>query len=218
MVKFSNDVDILKYEPKLFGEWHLPWQVLTAGSGGTLSGTTFTASGADFINSSIEAGQVIYLESETGPIDGAYEIVSVNSATELTVSVIRTDPNDEPIAPPAATNVSYRISTFGPQASEIGIRLTEYFDIRPGNSASNIDVEHILDADVLKAASIFAVISSVYTMLANSAEDENLWKKSLHYQKLFEKARERCRLSIDIDGDETADITKSGASRKLTRD
>ena len=218
MVRFSNDVDILKYEPKLFGEWHLPWQILTAGNGGTLSGTTFTASGADFISASITAGQVIYLQTETGPIDGAYEIVSVDSATQLTVSVIRTDPNDEPIAPPAATDISYRISTFGPQASEIGIQLTEYFGIQPGNPVSDIDVEDILDADILKAASVFAVISSVYTMLANSTEDENLWRKSLHYQKLFEKAKERCRLSIDTNGDDVADTTKSGASRKLMRD
>jgi len=36
MVSFSNDADILKYEPVLFGELHLPWQVLAAGTGGTL--------------------------------------------------------------------------------------------------------------------------------------------------------------------------------------
>lgn len=218
MVKFSNDADILKYEPILFGELHLPGQILTAGSGGLLSGTTFTASGADFISASVTAGQVIYLQSEIGPIDGAFEIVSVNSATQLTVSVIRSDPNDEPIAPPAAAGISYRISTFGPQASEIGFQLTEYFGVRPGNPASDIEAENILDANVLKTASVFAVISSVYTTLANNAEDENLWKKSLHYQKLFEKARERCQISIDIDGDDAADTTKSGASRKLVRD
>lgn len=218
MVKFSNDVDILKYEPVLFGELHLPWQVLTAGGGGTLSGTTFTASGADFISALIMTGQVIYLHSATSSLDGAYEIVSVNSATELTVSVIRTDSDDEPIAPPAATDVTYRISTFGPQAGEIGFQLTEYFGIQPGNPASDIDVEDILGTEVLKRTSVFAVISSVYTMLANNTEDENFWKKSLHYQKLFEKARERCRLNIDTDGDGTADTTKSGASRKLVRD
>ena len=48
MVQFSNDVDILKYEPVLFGGLHLPWQVLSSGSDGVLSGTSLTASGADF--------------------------------------------------------------------------------------------------------------------------------------------------------------------------
>ena len=218
MVNFSNDVDILKYEPVLFGELHLPWQVLAVGNGGTLSGTTFTANGADFVSALIATGQVIYLQSADGSLDGTYEVVSVNSATELTVSVIRIDSNGEPIAPPAANDISYRISTFGPQASEISFRLTEYFGIGPGNPASDVDAEDVLYKDVLKRASVFAVISSIYAMLASKAEDENFWKKSSYYQKLFEMARERCRLSIDIDGDGVADITKTGASRRMMRD
>lgn len=218
MAKFSSDADILKYEPILFGELHLPWQVLVAGTGGALSSTTFTASGADFVSAQVSAGGVIYLQSADGTLDGAVEIISVDSATQLTVSVIRTDSDDEPIAPPAATDISYRVSTFGPQASEIGFQLTEYFGIGPGNPASDIDADDILDTNVLKRASVFGVITSVYAMLANRAEDENFWKKSLHYRKLFEKARERCRLSIDVGGDGVADATKVGASVKLVRD
>jgi hypothetical protein len=218
MVSFSKDVDILKYEPVLFGELHLPWQVLAAGAGGTLNGTTFTASGADFVSALVTAGQVIYLQSADGLLDGAYEIVSVDSATQLSVSVIRADSDDDAVAPPAATDISYRISTFGPQASEAGFQLTEYFGIGPGNPASEVNIEDVLDTDVLKRASVFAVVSSVYAMLASKAEDENFWKKSLHYRKLFERARERCRLSIDVGSDGVADVTKLGASVKLVRD
>jgi hypothetical protein len=218
MVSFSNDANILKYEPILFGELHLPWQVLWAGTGGILSGTTFTANDADFVTAQVSAGGVIYLRSVDGSLDGSYEIVSVDSATQLILSVIRSDPNDTAVAPPAATDVSYRISTFGPQANEVGFQLTEYFGISPGNPASNIDVEDVLDTSVLRLASVFAVISIVYAMLAGKTKDENYWKKSLHYQKLFTKARGRCRLSIDVGADGVADITKVGASGRLMRD
>ena len=218
MAKFSDDADILKYEPVLFGELHLPGQVLATGTGGTLSGTTFTASGADFVSAQVSAGGVIYLQSADEVLDGAVEIVSVDSATQLTVSVIRADSDDEVIAPPAATEISYRVSTFGPQASEVGFQLTEYFGIGPGDPASDIDAEDVLDTNVLRRASVFAVISSVYAMLASKAEKENFWKKSLYYKKLFEKARERCRLSIDVGGDGVADVTKLGASVRLVRD
>ncbi len=218
MVTFSNDADILKYEPILFGELHLPGQVLAAGSDGELSGNTFTASNADFVNASVAAGGVVYLQSADGLLDGAYEIVSVDSATQLTVSVIRSDPSDTPTAPPEATNVSYRVSTFGPQASEAGFQLTEYFGIGPGNPASDLDADNIVQRDVLRPASVFAVISTVYTMLASKAEDENFWKKSLYYQRLFEKARERCRLSIDGGSDAAADVTMTGGSIRLSRD
>lgn len=218
MVSFSNDADILKYEPILFGELHLPQQVLATGTGGTLSGTTFTAGGADFVSAQVSAGGVIYLRSADGTLDGVYEIVSVDSATQLSVSVIRSDSEMNAVAPPAATEIFYRISTFGPQANEAGFQLTEYFSISPGNPASDIDAEDVLDTNVLKRTSVFAVISSLYAMLASKAKDENFWKKSMHYQKLFARARERCRLSIDIGSDGVVDVTKVGASGRLLRD
>jgi len=218
MVCFSNDVDILKYEPILFGELYLPSQVLSAGTGGVLNGVTFTANGADFTSAQVSAGGAVYLQSADNALDGAYEIVSVDSATQLTISVIRADSDDTSIAPPAATDICYRISTFSPQANEVGYQLTEYFGISPGNPASDVDAEDILDKDVLRRASVFAVISSVYAMLAAKSEDENFWKKSLYYKQLFEKARERCRLSVDMGSDGMADITYIGAAVRLVRD
>ena len=218
MLTFSNDADILRYEPILFTELHLPGQVLASGAGGALTGVTFSADSADFISAQVQQGGVIYLTSADMTLDGAYEIVTVESATQLTISVVRADAESQPIAPPSGTDFSYRISTFRPQANEIAFQLTEHFGIAPGNPASSIEVQDILDTDVLKRASVFAVISSVYAMLASKAEDENFWKKSLHYQKLFEKARQRTRLSIDIGSDGIVDVTKIGASARLVRD
>jgi len=218
MTNFSNDADILKYEPILFAELHLPWQVLAAGTEATLNGTTLTASGADFVTAQVTAGGVVYLQSADGTLDGPFEIVSVDSATQLSISVIRSDSDDTAIAPPSAVDISYRISTFGPQANEVGLQLTEYFGIRPGNPASTIDVTDILDASVLRQASVFAVISVAYAMLAGRDNDENFWAKSLHYQRILAKARSRCRLSIDTDDDGVADVTKIGSAVRLVRD
>ena len=218
MVRFSNDIDILKYEPVLFGELHLPWQVVCAGTDGALSGTTFTAAGADFVSAGVETGGVIYMRSADGALDGGYEIVSVDSATQLAVSVVRSDSQGNAVAPPGASDISYRVGTFSPQAGEAAFQLTEYFGIRPGNPASSIGVEDILDAEVFRRVSAFAVISSVYAMLASRAADENFWAKSLHYKKLFEKAKERCQLGIDLGGDGVVDLTRAGASIRLARD
>jgi hypothetical protein len=218
MVKFSNDVDILKYEPGLFGELHLPWQILIAGSGGMLSGTSFTVSGADFIAAKVCAGGVVYLRDSALTIDGAYEIVSVDSATELTVSVLRCCDEDDAVEPPQASDIYYRISTFDPQASEAAFALTEYFGIKPGAPASDIDVEDILDCDVLKQASVFAVVAGVYAMLAGKNDNEAFWKKSHYYRKCFESARSRARVSIDAGDDGIADRTSHGGAIRLTRD
>lgn len=218
MIKICNDIDIAKYEPVLFGELHLPWQVQIFGDDGEISGTSLSASGADFVSANVEAGDVIYLRSSDCAIDGVYEIVTVDSATELTVSVIRSDQEADAIAPPAGTGVYYRVSTFEPQIVEAGMRLTEYFGIGPGRAGAEIEVENIIDAEVLKSAVVFCVLSNIYATLASNATDENFWAKSLHYKKLFEKARERCQVCIDTDGDGVMDLTLDGSSIRMSRD
>lgn len=218
MVKFSSDVDILKYEPILFGELHLPWQVLAGGTGGTLAGNALTASDVNFEGASVSAGGVIYLSSADRSLDGAYEIVSVDSATQLTVSVLRSDTTDDPIAPPLADDITYRVSTLGPQAGEAAFQLTEYFGIQPGNPTSAITVDDILDFEGLRRASVFAVISSAYAMWASRTDCEAFWRKSVHYKQLFENARQRCHLSVDLGSDGVADITCVGGAIRLVRD
>jgi hypothetical protein len=218
MITFSKDADILRYEPAIFGELKFPNQVLAVGAGGVLSGTTFTASGADFINGQITAGGVITLQSSDGLLDGAFEIVSVDSATGLTVSVLRIENDDASIPPPASSDISYFICTYAPQAEEAAFQLTEYFGIGPGNEASEVDACDIVDPRALRAACVFTVLSAVYATLASKAEDDNFWKKSFHYRKLFEKARERCQISLDIDSDGVTDLVKTGGSFSLARD
>ncbi len=218
MAKFSNDADILKYDPILFGELHLPGQVLAGGNDGILSGTTLTAATADFVAAGVEAGGVVYLKSTEGALDGAYEIVSVDSGTQLTVSVVRSDAADPAIAPPVTGDVSYRISTFGPQASEVAFRLTEFFGVQPGNPASEIAVQDIVDTGGLRRASVLAIISCVYEMWANGTQEECHWQKSLLYRQLSEQAKLRCHLSVDLDADGVIDITRVGGAIRLVRD
>jgi hypothetical protein len=198
-------VDIVRYEPILFGELHFVNQVLIFGEGGTLSGTTFSAAGVDFEAAKVSGGCVIYLRSADGAIDGCYEIVSVDSATELTVSVVRADSSGVAVAPPAAIDVFYRVCSYKAQADDVGYELTEYFGIQPGSPDSDIEVEDILDTDVLRRASAFGVISVVYA-------------RSLHYRRLFEKARERIRLVIDSGSDGVADFARIGGVVRLVRD
>ncbi|MCK5473440.1 MAG: hypothetical protein KAI59_05360 [Planctomycetes bacterium] len=218
MLSFSNDADVLKYEPILFGRLYPSSQVLLTGTEAELTGTTFVASDADFTAAKIAAGNVVYLQSVDGKLDMAVEVVSVDSATQLTVSVLRASSDCEPIAPPPATDVTYRISTFAPQANEVAFQLTEHFSIQPGNPTSEYGAENIIDTDVLRQTSTFATISTAYAMVASKDADEIFWKKSLYYQKLFEKARKRCRVSIDTGSDGVSDITMMGSSVRMLRD
>jgi hypothetical protein len=218
MVRLCNDVDILKYEPALFGELYLGNQVLAAGSGGELAWTTFEVNGADFESGQVEQGGVIYLRSADGLLDGAYEIVTVDSATQLCVSVLRADSEADPTAPPAGSDISYRISTFRPQAAEVSLLLTQYLGIRPGRADSDASVENILDTETIRQVCVFGVIATVYAMLASKPGGEQFREKSLHYERLFEKGRERCRVALDLDGNGVTDSVRFGGCGRLVRD
>lgn len=217
MVRFSNDVDLLKWEPVLFRDLALASQTLCTGSDGATSGTTFTSAGAAFTSSSIEAGQVIYLQDSTNTIDGCYEIVSVDSATQLTLSVVRQNTVDSAIAPPGGSNLSYRISTFNPQTEEATYSLLQYFGIKISDE-QEVDFDDILNIRSLRQACVFAVLSAVLAGSACGDNDaSNFWQKSLHYKKQFHSARTRARLEIDTDNDNLAEQYRSGGSIRLRR-
>ena len=140
--------------------------------------------------------------------------------TQLTVSVLRIESDDDAIAPPVASGITYYICTYQPQSNEVLFQLSQYFGLAPGTADSDYDVDDILDATVLRQASVYATLAVIYAMLAGRSDnnEENFWKKSMHYQGQFEKARERCRVNIDIGSDGVTDKTNNGASARLIRD
>lgn len=221
MVKLCSDADILRCEPALFGELHPQNQVLAAGTGGGLAGTTFTAGGVDFLSAGVEPGGVIYLRSADGALDGAYEIVAVDSATQLCVSVLRGDAESDAIAPPAGSDISYRVSTLGHQIALVSLRLTEYLGIWPGQSRlwrGDFSAEDILDTDVVRQICAFGVTAAAYRMLQGGAADGGFRDKWVHYEQLFAKGMERARVGLDGDGDGVADSVRYGGCGRLRRD
>jgi hypothetical protein len=217
---FSSDIDILRYEPSLFGDLYFATQVLISGSGGEISGTTFSALNTDFNAAKIAAGMVIYLRSSDGAIDGVFEVVSVDSATQLTVSVLRADGQTEAVALQDAQDVSFRICTYQPQSNEVFLQLTQHFGLRPGVADGRFSADDILDVSVLKQVSVYGVLSIIFATLAGRADEteENFWKKSKYYRQLFEKALQRCRICIDLGDDGVADSAAGGGSVRLLRD
>jgi hypothetical protein len=226
MVRLCSDRDILKYEPGLFGANFPANQVIAAGTGGTLTGTTFTASGANFISAQVEAGDCIYMKRADVNLEGVYEIVSVGSASQLCVSVLRADRESDPIPPlmglltlPSSEGgVTYRISTYRPQIAEVSLRLMEYLWIKPGEVRSDISADEILNSEQVRQICALGTIASAYRTLANGADDNNFKDKSIEYETMFGNGMERCRVAIDKDGDGVADGVRYGGCGRLFRD
>jgi hypothetical protein len=217
MVRLCSDRDILKYEPALFGVNFPANQVIAAGTNGVLAGTTFGANGANFVFAQVEPGDCIYLKSADDKLDGVYEILAVDSATQLCVSVLRADSHSNPIAPPAGTqltNVTYRLSTYKPQIADVSLHVMEYLGIGQAEDTSN----EILNTDHLRRLCALGTIATAYRTLAGGTDSEIFTVKSQEYDRLFSDGKEKCRIFIDSDGDGIADNELYGGYGRLIRE
>src|SRR5688500_6642122 len=99
---FCTDIDLLHWEPNILVDAAFASQTLITGTG-NLAGTTFTIASGSFTTAHVTADQAMVL---SGSVAGAFPIVSVDSATQLTLSVLYDGifpTTGNPIASPIAT-------------------------------------------------------------------------------------------------------------------
>jgi len=199
------DIDILKLEPGLFAgtEFSFPSQELCRGMNGSLAGTAFTASGESFISRRIGAGNAIYLTDGLGVIDNVYEVVSVVSATQLVLSMVRMDETADPISIGTGANLLYRIRTFGPQIAQAQYELSQRLRLKPGYAESVYGLEDLTDQKNLRAACVFWTLSMIFGSLYGSGTGEGLsdsWRayrnKMTDYMQRAENSLRYLKLSF----------------------
>jgi hypothetical protein len=116
MTTFANDIDLLHWEPNIFIDAANAAQSVFSGTG-DLAGTTFTIASGSLIDARITNEHVIVL---SGGVMGSFPIVSIDSATELTLSVLYDELYSEAgLSPPPgeAEGAGFSIRTFWPQRS-----------------------------------------------------------------------------------------------------
>lgn len=202
MISFSNDVDLLKFEPNVFGSWFLSSQVLCAGDSGIVAGTQFTASGVDFVASGVSVGGVIWLESTDGSINGAFEIADVIDGTHLTVSVVRADEEQAAIPVGSASGLTWRIVSYAPQGSEVMWRLSQRLGLSPGAAGADFGVDDIVNPEALRQTSVFGTLAMIFRALYEGADGQDILDiKGTYYRQRCDEAVNRIRVQLDTDGD-----------------
>lgn len=220
MELFSNDVDLLTYEPMLFNGSDLAGQVLCKGANGVLAGTSFTAAGENFTGKGVAAGGVIFLQSLDGMINAAYEIVSVTSTTQLVISVVRWDPQQPAIPIGNASGLIYRIQTFSPQAAKAMIEITARLGLQPGDAGAEYGIGDIYNIGSLVRPSVYHVLKTIFGTLAGTEDDESK-KYSLkrdYYLLMYHASMYCVRVALDTNGDGVAEYTIKGGSVRLVRE
>jgi len=216
MSELCKDRDLLAVEPVIFLGGGFPCQQLVAGTDGVISGTSFTSAGSDFQSAGVTSGMVLCTYT-TIPAEGsALEIISVDSATSLTVSVLRADPASNPVAPPAGTSLSFRIRTFAPQIRGVSDTFAE--KMRQIPEVAGIAPSDFADSAQLGRAIAHGALSSIFVARAENApaSDAN-WIKAEYYRNVFVALQLQLRLAIDSDGDGRAEETRTLGNVALRR-
>lgn len=203
MNAFSQDIDLMKFEPNVFGAWFLSSQAHCGGTGGIVAGTQFTAAGVDFVASGVAPGGVIWLQSPDETIKGAFEIVEVLDAGHLTVSVVRTD-NAQPAMPVgAASGLTWRIVSYAPQGYEVLWQLSQRLGLAPGSAGADYDVDDIVNPDALRQASVFGILYLIFQALYEGLDGQDILDlKGQYYRQRYDEAVSRVRVKLDTDDDD----------------
>ncbi|MCD4700151.1 MAG: hypothetical protein K8R91_06235 [Phycisphaerae bacterium] len=216
MANECKDRDLLMIEPDVFAGGGFDSQQMAAGVDGAFSETTFTSILADFTASNIQDGMVLCVYS-TVPAEGRfYEIISVDSSTSLTVSVLRADRDAASVAPPVGTNLKYYINTFTPQIADAEATLHE--KLRRLGEADGISSVEFVDSSQLRKAIALASLASVFTARASNATgaDAN-WVKAEFYRRQHVTVVGALLLAKDIDGDGFTGQTRTLSNVSLRR-
>ena len=197
MNDYCQDRDLLSLEPAIFLGGSFVTQQMIGGSDGVSSGTTFTSAGSNFNSAAVQAGMVLTVYDAAASEGNAFEIVSVNSATALTVSILRADASIPPVAPKMSGH-SFFIRTFRPQIQGVSRTLEEKLTFFSEAHHIPADKVAFADPDQLRSAAACGALSGIYLARAAcaTADDAN-WLKSEHYRQEFTKLRAQLRLTVD---------------------
>jgi len=216
MNPYCQDRDLLSIEPAVFASAAFPSQQLISGSDGVTSETTFTSAASDFQDAGLGAGMVLCTYT-TGPAEGrSYEIISVDSATALTVSVLRPTPEAEPVPPPAGSELSFHVRTFAPQIQNVTQTLSE--KLRQIAEAAGIASADFADSSQLRIAAAHGALASVFLARAETTGSHDPhWRKAEYHRRQFQQRQLQLRLAVDQDGDGVAEQTRTLGSVRLMR-
>lgn len=201
MTPFCTDVDLLHWEPNICRDAAFASQTLISGTA-NLSGTTLTISAGSLINAHVGRDQIVVL---SGAFGGSFPIVSVDSATALTVSVLYdglAPASGDAVATPvgAATGASYVIRTFWPQrqiASEI---LQQAAGIIPGDARTANAT--ITNPQALRHPAVLATLQLIYSALSALADAPKEYAvRAELYERLYRRALRSTLVEIDLYGD-----------------
>lgn len=213
MSTFCSDVDLLRWEPTLFRDAGFVSQTLMNGTG-AISGATLTIAAGSFTAARVESGGVVTLGA---PHDGCLAILSVDSATQLTLSPLAPGIDDEPPLaglPPSGVDLPFTIRTFWAQRRLVSDLIRACALVEESIDAG---APAVVQAPGVRRACALGALQMIYNALAAPGDTPHHAVHADLYERLFRQAVRRARVQIDTDGDGQPDLVRRMDVLRLER-
>lgn len=195
MPVYATDTDLLLWEPNLPSDAAFASQALLSGTA-DLAGSTLSIAAGSLTAAHVQADHVVVL---SGAIAGCFPILSVNSATQMTISILYegTYPGDEtktasPVG--SAAGLSFAIRSFYAQRRVISDLIDHVIDLPDGVT--------LLNPQALRRPCALGAIQMIYSTLAAAADAPDIYRiRADLYERLYRRELRSVVLHLDTHGD-----------------
>ncbi|MFG0299846.1 MAG: hypothetical protein ACF8K1_09630 [Phycisphaerales bacterium JB047] len=200
---FSQDRDLVVHEPGLMRDvgWAGQRRLSVQGS---VVGTQLTLASGSLEDAGVSAGHVVVFDDVT------LEIVSVDSATTATVSLMRGDVSGAAVPPIAASNRSVVVYDFSAQRAIVHTQVLAMLGIdAEGDAVFGLDETLITNPGALTRLEALGTLHLIYAgASAPSRASDRYAQRAELYRQRYQRERESVVAMIDTDGDGIAEVTR----------
>lgn len=211
-MNFSNDRDLLLYEPTLFND--VPWvsQQRLRVNDGQVTGTTLTSALANFETSGIGTGSVLLID------ENPVEVVKRIDATTLTISMIRPRTNDTAIPPGNGASKNIIARTFAPQAALVASSLLRMLGIGLDHPDQPLSADAVVSLTLMARLEALGTLERIFSSAAAlTGNNEALLFKAAEYRRRLAESSSRSGVQIDTNGDGLPDEKRYLGLSRLVR-
>jgi hypothetical protein len=180
---------------------------------GSVAGTQLTLTSGSFIDAGIEPGHVVLFDDVT------LEIVSVDSASLATVSLMRGDVAGAAVPPIAASDRSVEVYDFSAQRAIVHRQVLSMLGLDSvGEQVFGLDESQVTNPGALTRLETLGTLHLIYAgASAPSRMSDRFERRAELYRQRYQSERESVIAAIDMDGDGIAEVTRRPNAFVLSR-
>jgi hypothetical protein len=191
---FCNDVDLMVWEPAIFGDAAFGHQRVVREAAGTLTGGTLAMAGAS-LGSVLPgmAGQIVLADDSLAQL---LEIVSVPDASHAVVSGLRARSDGDLVVPLVGGSVKVTVMTFRAQIAAVGDELLGLIGLESDRDSEPDD--GLEDLRGFRIAAVMGTLAAVLRTMSTASEvSAAMLAKRDFYQKTYLALRRRLEARVD---------------------